>query len=990
MKKIGISLLLVLSMVLSMAVPAFASSSSDYAEKGSTFTVMLMPEADQAEENGDPVSVELVLFCEYEGEEVDEFGFYKFTDTIKYNKNRFELVDGTEWVEDGFEFEVVEEGKILVTAEKVTGLENGASVCYFELQAIDTGSASLKQENVEIRRTSSSTSKYTVTKETLTLKGVKSLSDEDDEYSISTDYDPDYGTVYLSTKSEKPGEEVWFRIVTKSGYEVDEIVVFYEDDDEVCEVKWRSSIDDNGYRYYYFDMPDEEVTIEVDFDGEGVKSTKDHGLKLFYDGDYGFVYLNTYSAEEDTRIKITVEPYDDSYEFTFDVEDAEGNTYEPKLSSNKQYYYFSMPDEDVEISVDFSGTLVSGGTTYGIVDYTDDEYGYVNMPTKAAKGTKVKVMAFPEDGYVVDRVKVTGFESEKKYTASDKGEYYQFTMPEEKVIVEVIFIDEDDLDNEYKVVADVDDDHGSVKLSTTKAQYDEKVKIWVDPDSGYEIDTIELTEDASGDTVELHGDEDDDYYYFYMPRDDVYLYVDFEESSSSSAKTYAVNLSYNKDQGSVELSRSKAPSGKTVSIFVEPEEGYEVDDVKVAKSTSSTTTINVYDDEDEKGETFYYFTMKAYAVKVTVTFKAENGSSYQVAVDSGITNGKVEVSDTSADSGDKVNIEAKPNTGYEVDTVVVTKSNGTKVTVTKNTDGTYTFTMPASKVTVDATFKKAATGYKVNVDSTITNGKIEVSQATANTSTKITVTAKPDTGYEIDTVVVTTSSGAKVTVTKNTDGTYKFTMPAKDVTVDATFKKTASTTTPGVHVCPAKSYADVKATEWYHDAVDYVISKGLMGSTNTNAYTFEPGTIASRGMIVTIIWRLANEPLADAAIPFTDVPAGQWYTEAIRWAAANDILRDVAVSGAFEPNAPLTREQIAAIIYRYEQYQGGGFKGTINIDLSKFKDMDEISPLLVEAIGWCNNEGVLKGDDTTGKLMPKGNVDRAQLAQILMNYIERK
>ncbi len=983
MKKIGISLLLVLSMVVSMAVPAFASAYDDYAEKGSTFTVMLMPEDDQAEENGDSVLVELVLFCENDGEELDEFGFYSFKDTIKYNKNRFELVDDSEWVEDGFEFEEVKEGEILVTAEKVTGIENGVAVCYFELQAIDTGSASLKQEDVEIRRTSSSTSKYTVTKETLTLKGVKSLSDEDDEYSISTDYDSDYGTVYLSTKSEKAGEEVWFRVATKSGYDVDEIVVFYEDDDEVCEVKCRSSIDDNGYRYYYFDMPESEVIIEVEFDGEGVKSTKEHDLKLFYDGDYGFVYLNTYSAEEDTRIKITVEPYDDSYEFTFDVEDAEGNTYDPKLSSNKKYYYFDMPDEDVEINVEFTGTLASDGTTYSIVDDTDDEYGYVNMPTKAAKGTKVKVMAFPEEGYVVDRVKVYGFDSEKKYTASDKGDYYQFTMPEEKVVVEVIFIDEEDLDNEYKVFTDdVDDEYGSVKVSSTKAQYDEKVKIWVDPDSGYEIDTIEVTEDASGDTVELYGDEDDDYYYFYMPRDDVYLYVDFEESSSSSAKTYTVNLSYNKDQGTVELSRNKAASGKTVSIFPEPEEGYVVDEVKVTKSTSSSTTVKVYDGEDEKGETFYYFTMKAYAVKVTVTFKAENGSSYQVAVDSGITNGKVEVSETKADSGDKVNIEATPNSGYEVDTVVVTKSNGTKVTVTKNSDGTYTFTMPASKVTVDATFKKAATGYKVNVDSGITNGKIEVSQSTANSNAKITVTAKPNSGYEIDTVVVTKAGGVKVTVTKNSDGTYKFTMPAADVTVDATFKQT-------VHVCPAKSYADVKTTEWYHDAVDYVISNGLMGSTNTNAYTFEPGTIASRGMIVTIIWRLANEPLADAAIPFTDVPAGQWYTEAIRWAAANDILRDVAVSGAFEPNAPLTREQIAAIIYRYEQYQGGGFKGTINIDLSSFKDMDEISPLLVEAIGWCNNEGVLKGNDAQ-MLMPKGNVDRAQLAQILMNYIERK
>lgn len=971
-------------MVVSMAVPAFAA---DYDYEDYSFLLLLTVDETKIAK-GDTVTVRLTVFGEYpDGTSIDEFDFYSFYDEITFNDNRFAYVPDSAETEYGFELDdsKADDGLLELSCDDVEEIQNGTTILAFELEALkSSGYAELAQDDYEIYY-----GRYgeyiDVYDDCMDVKASTSSSSADG-YSIDTKYDEDCGAVYISQSSAEEDEEVWFRIVTYSGHEVDDIEVLNSDDDEIS-YDW--DYDESGYKYYYFDMPDDDVTIEVTFDDDGSSSGKEYSVSLDYEADYGFARLNYTSAEKGDKVRIYVEPNDDNYTIDITVEDSDGDSVE--VDESTKYYYFTMPADDVEVYVDFDGEDTSTATKYSI-DYSfDDDYGTVTGPSKAAEDTEVKFYIYPEDDYEVDTVVVRDFDGDKVTSAKEDSDgYWYFKMPDEKVYVDIEFDEEGTSSSgkSYAIELGCDEDYGSISAAS-KAEKGDKVKVYLYPDDGYKVDDIEITEDKTGDDVTIYGDADDDYIYFYMPGDSVYIYVDFVRGGSSSSSTkYDINLDYDEDYGTVDISRSTSTKGRTITIYPDPDSGYVVDDVTVTRTSKSTTTVKVTEDEDDDGETYYYFTMPSYDVDVEVTFvrKGSSTGAYKVSVNSSIKNGTVETSDTKADSGDKVDIFVEPADGYEVDTVTVTRdSNSVKVTVTENKDGSYTFTMPSTRVTVNATFKKVTkTTYDITIDSAIKNGTVAASAAKSASGEKITLTVTPAKNYDVNSVTVTKgTSKTAVSVTKNSNGTYSFTMPAEKVTVSAAFK---ANTTPGAHVCAAKPFTDVdvSANSWYHAAVDYVISNGLMNGTSTT--TFEPGTETSRGMIVTVLWRLAGKPLSDATIPYTDVPAGEWYTEAIRWAAANGILNDIATTGAFEPNSSLTREQFAAIFYRYVQYNGGGYKGIISANLSKFNDMSEISYWAVEALSWCNENGILNGDNTTGKLMPKGNVDRAQFAQILMNY----
>lgn len=189
---------------------------------------------------------------------------------------------------------------------------------------------------------------------------------------------------------------------------------------------------------------------------------------------------------------------------------------------------------------------------------------------------------------------------------------------------------------------------------------------------------------------------------------------------------------------------------------------------------------------------------------------------------------------------------------------------------------------------------------------------------------------------------------------------------------------------PGTQVPdPAPDYAstvlpftDVAERDWFYGAVQYVYAKGMMGGTDSA--TFSPGGTTTRGMIVTILHRLEGTP-AGAAPTFTDVPAGQYYTAAVGWAASADVVNGYG-DGAFQPNAPITREQLAAILYRYAQYKGIDVSRRAGLD--QFPDSAKVSPYAVEALGWAVDAGLIAGMD--GQLAPGGSATRAQVATILM------
>ena len=194
------------------------------------------------------------------------------------------------------------------------------------------------------------------------------------------------------------------------------------------------------------------------------------------------------------------------------------------------------------------------------------------------------------------------------------------------------------------------------------------------------------------------------------------------------------------------------------------------------------------------------------------------------------------------------------------------------------------------------------------------------------------------------------------------------------------------TTTPTTPTTPTDPsglpFTDVKTGDWSYDSVRYVYEKGMM--TGTAADKFSPNATVTRAMLVTILHRLEGAPTA-AASSFTDVPAGQWYTDAVAWAAANGIVNGTSAT-TFAPNDPVTREQFAAILYRYATYKGMD-NVTLAEVLGRFTDRDACSAYAVPALEWAVHEGLINGmTDTT--LAPKGSATRAQAAAILARFCE--
>ena len=183
-------------------------------------------------------------------------------------------------------------------------------------------------------------------------------------------------------------------------------------------------------------------------------------------------------------------------------------------------------------------------------------------------------------------------------------------------------------------------------------------------------------------------------------------------------------------------------------------------------------------------------------------------------------------------------------------------------------------------------------------------------------------------------------------------------------------------------VTPTLPFTDVKSGDWFYEAVQYVYDKGMM--TGVSADRFAPASTTTRGMIVTILYRLENEPAVSGGSAFTDVESGAWYADAVAWAAANDIVNGTSAT-TFAPNSPITREQMAAILYRYAAYKG--YDVSQKADLSGYTDATSISGYAKDALAWANAQKLITGvTDTT--LNPQGSATRAQVATILMRLCE--
>ncbi len=254
------------------------------------------------------------------------------------------------------------------------------------------------------------------------------------------------------------------------------------------------------------------------------------------------------------------------------------------------------------------------------------------------------------------------------------------------------------------------------------------------------------------------------------------------------------------------------------------------------------------------------------------------------------------------------------------------------------------------------------------------HGTVTVTPNRATQGTTVTITATPDQGYQVNAVTVTDRFGDAVQVTENADGTYTFTMPNGQVTITATFLETEAPV--------GEPFLDVNEGDWFYDAVAYAYENGLMDGVGGNR--FAPNSATTRAQLVTILYRLEGQPAVSGDLPFTDVEAGTWYTNAVGWAAQNGIVNGIG-DDTFAPGNDLTREQLVTILYRYAESKG--YDVSASADLAGYPDGEEIQAYAREAMAWAVAENIIQGmeDDT---LKPAGNASRAQIATILMRFCE--
>ena len=239
----------------------------------------------------------------------------------------------------------------------------------------------------------------------------------------------------------------------------------------------------------------------------------------------------------------------------------------------------------------------------------------------------------------------------------------------------------------------------------------------------------------------------------------------------------------------------------------------------------------------------------------------------------------------------------------------------------------------------------------------ISTGKVSLDKDTAKKGDTVTVTVTPDAGYQLDKLTVTDAKGKTIAVTKKSDSKYTFTMPDSKVTITPTFSKIEDTK-------PSKSgFVDVASSAWYADAVKYVTDKSLMNGTGSD--TFSPNASTTRGMLMTVLARYADE----------DTTRGStWYEKGMNWAKAN------GVSDGTSPNANITREQLVTMLYRY----AGSPAASSSLD--NFSDASSVSTYAVNAMQWAVENGIVNGSN--GKLNPQNNATRAEVAAILMRFCE--
>lgn len=504
------------------------------------------------------------------------------------------------------------------------------------------------------------------------------------------------------------------------------------------------------------------------------------------------------------------------------------------------------------------------------------------------------------------------------------------------------------------------------------------VSFSVMPKSGYEVDTISVWSYGNYETVSSGTS-------FWMPNSNVTVYITFKDTDNVwDDGFYDLSCTVDPWRGATATftdaygrAISSADAGESVTITVSAEKGYKID--SVWSDAEGWVYNNNYWGYSDTYFT-YTFTMPSYAVNFEVDLTSEG--EYDITTTTNGYFGTITLSGgiTSADRGDIVSFTVSPYNNYIVEDVTVYADNWGTVTVYRDEKNwnSYYFYMPDSDVEIHATYTNDY--HEITMD--VGRNGTAVPQAQPSgyfgyvyygiDGDSIYIDVTPDKGYQVKSITATDELGRKVSVYEAVkENQYYFTMPESDVTVSVEFSYRILT----------NPFTDVKTGDWFYDAVSYVYTEGLM--TGTGTYTFSPNASTSRAMLVTILWRLQGEPYVSGS-SFSDVKSSAYYYDAVRWAARYGIVEGYE-GNVFKPDDAITREQFAAILYRYAEYCK--YSTSASTNLSAYKDNAKVSSWAGTAMKWAVAEGLFEGDNL-GNLDPQGQTTRAAAAKLLMAFCE--
>ena len=768
------------------------------------------------------------------------------------------------------------------------------------------------------------------------------------QYSIELEFDSKFGTVTVDKLTAKVGEKVTITSVPIVGYYTSSVK--YSTDEKPQE---ELAVRVNGTYDYQFTMPESNVTVTVSY---GVTNTEN--ITIVENENCTITTDQAEKAYPDQTVQIIVSDLKSGYsvdKYSVITDDDMGGTVTVNSDGT-----FIMPQAPVKVSVTLKYTPP---VMYNVTSEVTGTGGQISTAQPSYEvGSNVQVTVTPDEGYRLKSLTMSKMDGSGSQPIEGG---YTFTMPAYDVKLVAEF--EQNVvppAKQYSVYTRVDGHGGTIAEVNQMYAAGDTVTVSVSPYNGYELDRLYYYETGTG-TVLQPVRIDKTTMTFDMPASNVMVVATFEP-----IENYKFNINVDTDTHCKAKYQSTAEPGEWVEVCIDDfDPGYHLYSVTF---NDDLVTDDVY---WYNGHWHYSFRMPWHDVDIYVA----TTDKFFVNTVYDINGGAVEVwvkdaagwdSTIFADAGDWVCFKATPKSGYEVGDISVTgRWYGKAYDAYYNRyDGCYYFKMPHESVNLSVSFVDK--GHKVTVKD-VTNGSLSVNTKWAVEDERVYITAVPDKGYELTWLYVKAADGSSVKVYEAIkEDTYYFFMPDQEVTVSAIF----------AYDYPDMPFIDVNPNSWYYSAIEFVYNKGIMNGVT--ASSFNPDGTITRGMIVTMLWRMAGEPSAVSA-GFADVAADSYYAKAIAWAANNGIIEGYSAS-SFGPNDAITREQLATVLYRYAKYLGYTTTGS---SLSGYYDASRVSSWAKDAMGWAVKNGVVTGLSSTW-LNPNGTASRAEAAQMFMNFYE--